>query len=293
MYGVHIGGFAFGALGAYLLRTTGLDNLLIRRSKQKSLGVPTRSSFARTIRSPRTILKVQPLSSGNSFRNSPIRWMAGIFCLRSKAAKKASRGKRKRSPFFAGCVWWVEKWKPQRPTTQCIQELGGDRLPRGVWLEAPPRLRGRERRELAVEEDEKLAQTFPSERAGVTALVSAGQICVANLASPERAEKFFKAVELAPVPHSDLEGACIQEGLEQRASPRSAGPLLTLQPWPREWRLAPATFIAADREALAEHGGIVTRSRLADSCWLLIRRPGGEAPQAGTNAMGRTHALRK
>lgn len=72
--------------------------------------------------------------------------------------------------------------------------------------------------EVAVEEYEKLAQANPSTRAGVSALVSAGNICVTNLFSPERAEKLFRAAETSTVPHSDLDPA-IQAGLKKCAVP--------------------------------------------------------------------------
>jgi hypothetical protein len=97
---------------------------------------------------------------------------------------------------------------------EMYKNLGGDKLPRGVWLELCRYLEREQRWELAVEEYEKLAHAFPSERAGVSALVSAGRICVAHLSGPERAEKFFKGAEMSPVPHSDLDAA-IQEGLQK------------------------------------------------------------------------------
>jgi tetratricopeptide (TPR) repeat protein len=94
-----------------------------------------------------------------------------------------------------------------------FKNLGGEKLPRGVWLELCRYFEREQRWELAVDEYEKLAHAFPAERAAAIALVSAGQICVNHLASPERAEKCFKEAQKSPAPHSDLDPA-IQEGLQ-------------------------------------------------------------------------------
>jgi hypothetical protein len=94
------------------------------------------------------------------------------------------------------------------------KNLGGTKLPRGVWLEICRFLERESRWDLAAEEYEHLAKANAGERAGVSALVSAGRIYAEHLFKPELAEKLFKQAAVSPAPHSDLDAA-IQEGLKQ------------------------------------------------------------------------------
>jgi hypothetical protein len=92
------------------------------------------------------------------------------------------------------------------------KNLGGAKLPRGVWLEICRHLEHELRWDVAAEEYENLAHANAGERAGVTALVSAGRIYAEHLFKPEHAEQLLKEAAASPAPHSDLDRS-IQEGL--------------------------------------------------------------------------------
>jgi hypothetical protein len=100
---------------------------------------------------------------------------------------------------------------------QAFTNLGGEKLPRGVWLELCRYAEHQHWWEQAAGEYERLAAANPRERAAVSALVSAARIYIEHLSRPDRAEKLFRAAAASPAPHSDLDAA-IQQGLKQCAT---------------------------------------------------------------------------
>jgi len=98
-----------------------------------------------------------------------------------------------------------------------LLNLGGEKLPRGVWLELCRYVEGQHNWDRAASEYERLAEKNPNERTAATALVSAARIRLVNLSQPDRAEKLYRAAAASPAPHSDLDAA-IQEGLKQCAA---------------------------------------------------------------------------
>ena len=213
-YWAHIGGFAFGALGAYLLRTTGLeqsadqaieakvswtaDPLIIRANNSLA-----ENNLAGAIACLRQLVQEQPESLDG--------W---DLLFKVQERKRDHEGQKETLAVLCRLRVMAGELEAAAADYEMYKNLGGDKLPRGVWVELCRYLEREQRWELAVGEYEKLAHAFPTERAGVSALVSAGRICVAHLSSPERAERFFKGAEISPVPHSDLDAA-IQEGLQK------------------------------------------------------------------------------
>jgi len=99
--------------------------------------------------------------------------------------------------------------------------LGGDRLPRGVWLELCRYLERNQNWDRAVREYQRLAEKNSTERASVRALVAAARICLDELHQAADAERLYQAAAASPVPHVDLE-AEIQEGLKKCAAAAAA-----------------------------------------------------------------------
>jgi tetratricopeptide (TPR) repeat protein len=101
----------------------------------------------------------------------------------------------------------------------CVEfrNLGGEKLPRGVWLELCRYLEGDKSWDQAVEEYERLAQANAGERAGVLALVAAARINLEHRFKPDRAEALFKEAAESRAPHSDLDET-IQDGLKKCAA---------------------------------------------------------------------------
>ncbi len=91
---------------------------------------------------------------------------------------------------------------------------GGDRMPAPTWLELCRIAEGRQDFERAVAEYARLAETFPSERQSLLALLSAGRLSLKKLNRPADALRFYKAAADSRVPHLDWE-TNIQAGLKE------------------------------------------------------------------------------
>jgi membrane associated rhomboid family serine protease len=216
-YWAHIGGFAFGALGAFLLRTTGIehsahqaieakvswtaDPLIVQASDALAEDKP-----AAAVATLQRLVQEQPDSIDG--------W---DLLLRAQERTQDHAGQKETVAVLCRLHVLAGEMQSAAADYESYKNLGGTELPRGIWLELCRYYEREKSWEQAIAEYEKLAQANPTARAGVTAVVSAGQICLAGICSPERAEKFFKAAEASPAPHSDLDAA-IQEGLKKCAA---------------------------------------------------------------------------
>jgi membrane associated rhomboid family serine protease len=80
---------------------------------------------------------------------------------------------------------------------------GGERMPASTWLELSRSAEGQQNFERAVEEYDKLARAYPTERQSLLALMAAGRLCLKKLNRPAEALCFYKAAADSPVPHVD------------------------------------------------------------------------------------------
>jgi membrane associated rhomboid family serine protease len=213
-YWAHIGGFAFGALGAFLLRTSGLEQSADR-------AIEARVSWTAD---PLIVRATDSLEENNPagaiatlhqhLQEKPDSIDGWDLLFKAQERRKDLAGQKETLAMLCRLRVTAGELEAAAADYEKYRNLGGEKLPRGVWLELCRYFEREQRWELAVDEYEKLAHAFPAERAAASALVSAGQICIAHLASPERAEKCFKEAQMSPVPHYDLDPA-IQEGLQK------------------------------------------------------------------------------
>ena len=216
-YWAHIGGFAFGALGAYLLRATGVEHTVDSAIESKvswtadPVIVRASESLAEN-KAEDAVAALQQL-----VKEKPDSLDAWDLLLKAQQRKQDFQGQKQTLAVLCRLHVVAGDLEAGATDYELYQNVGGDGLPRGVWAELCRYYEREQRWELAVEEYAKLAEANSTARAGVSALISAGNICITNLHSPERAEKFFKAAEASSAPHSDLDAA-IQEGLKKCAA---------------------------------------------------------------------------
>jgi tetratricopeptide (TPR) repeat protein len=82
---------------------------------------------------------------------------------------------------------------------------GGDKLPAQTWLDLGRVAEEQGAFARALEEYQKLAEAYPSERQSLAALLAAARICLKRLDRPQDALKFYERVAQSPLPHLDLE----------------------------------------------------------------------------------------
>ncbi|MGA8224667.1 MAG: rhomboid family intramembrane serine protease [Candidatus Acidiferrales bacterium] len=216
-YWVHVGGFAFGMVGAVILKYSGIEH---------SLDQAIEAKVSWTADAP--IVRATELLGENHageaiselqkhVKDKPDSVDAHELLL--KAQEKVSDTAGQKETLANLCRLYVSAGDPDTAWNYYVQftNLGGDRLPRGVWLELCRYQESQQNWDRAVSEYENFAKANSKERASVPALVSAARICQSKLFRVADAERLYKAAAASPVPHTDVEGA-IQDGLKQCAA---------------------------------------------------------------------------
>jgi membrane associated rhomboid family serine protease len=212
----HIGGFAFGALGALFLKYTGIEHSLDQAIEAKV----SWTADPRIVRATDSLAENNPAGAIASLRQlvaeKPDSVEGWEMLLAAQQRRQDAAGQKETLEtlcrLHAGAGEMESAWNDYVQLTN----VGGQKIPRGVWLALCRHLESKHDWEGAATEYERLAENNPRERAGVSALVSAARIRLTNLNEPQRAARLFQAAADSPVPHTDLDAA-IQEGLQRCA----------------------------------------------------------------------------
>jgi len=212
----HIGGFAFGALGALLLKYTGIEHSLDQAIDAKV----SWTADPRIVRATDSLAENNPAGAIASLRQlvaeKPDSVEGWEMLLAAQQRRQDAAGQKETLEtlcrLHAGAGEMESAWNDYVQFTH----LGGQKISRGVWLALCRHLESKHDWEGAATEYERLAENNPRERAGISALVSAAGIRLTHLNEPQRAARLFQAAAGSPVPHTDLDAA-IQEGLQRCA----------------------------------------------------------------------------
>jgi membrane associated rhomboid family serine protease len=200
----HVGGFVFGALAALGVQHSGLE-------QKANQGIEEEL----TLNSAAEIRQASDLIDQKQFEPA-ISVLSGYLQTHPKSVDAhmllvhAYRGTNDQ----AGCIGTLENlctihaaagemdlvWK----TYEDFLSAGGKDLAANVWLEVGRAAEKLQFFDRAVSEYETLAQVHPTERQAISALLSAGRVCL-KLNQSERALAFFEVAEKSPVPHLDWE----------------------------------------------------------------------------------------
>jgi membrane associated rhomboid family serine protease len=212
-YWAHIGGFAFGALGAVLLRATGIEQSADQAIEAKV----SWSADPRIVRATEALGENNPAGAIFALRElvkeKPDSVDGWELLLTAQHQKQDIEGEKETLAAIIRLRCASGDLEGAWQSYVEYKNLGGAKLPRGVWLEICRHLEHELRWDLAAEEYENLGYANAGERAGVSALVSAGRIYSEHLFKPELAEKLLREAAASPAPHSDLDRS-IQEGLK-------------------------------------------------------------------------------
>lgn len=212
----HVGGFVFGALGALLLKYTGIEQSLDHAIESKV----SWTADSRIVRATASLEENNPAGAIASLRElvaeKPDSVEGWEMLLAAQQRRQDPQGQKESLDVL--CRLHVAAGEMESAWNDYLEfrNLGGEKIPRGVWVEICRYLESKHDWEGAAGEYERLAGQNPKERAGVSALVAAARIRLANLNEPERAAKLYEAAAASPAPHSDLD-AEIHDGLAQSA----------------------------------------------------------------------------
>ena len=213
-YWAHVGGFVFGLAGAFLLRFTGLEQSMDQAIEAKvtwkadphivhATDFLEQRQFDAAISELQQLLKVNPDSLD-----------ANQLLLSAQEKKQDFAGQKEILGTLCRLYATAGDIDAALSHYDLYLNLGGDKLPRGLWLELCRHMESQQNWERAVSEYERFAEKNPTERSSVRALVSAAAICLTKLNHPQQAERLYRAAQASPLPHAELD-ATIAEGLKQ------------------------------------------------------------------------------
>jgi len=226
----HVGGFVFGALGAFALRYTGFENRVTEKVEKQTAWeadpeidhankLMETGQFDEAVAAVKQHLSAKPNSIDGWNILRQLYWRRNEVPEYREATLKACELQLRANNAEAA-------WQDYED----FKNTGGDKLPAAPWLELCRFLEERENYDRALSELESLIKTYPKERQGLMAQMAAARICLKRLNRVEEAIKFYKAAGESPVPHLDLEPA-IQAGLREASAARGKTATATAPSW--------------------------------------------------------------
>jgi tetratricopeptide (TPR) repeat protein len=209
----HVGGFAFGMLGAFVLSRSGLEHKVSSAIEEKVAWTADPAIVQATesidqgrpdeaIKKLEEHVAAKPDSADALVLLQQLHWRRGNPAGHQDATVKLCQLHLKKQDTEAALADYEE-----------FQKTGGQQLPAGVWLELCRALEGQRNFERAVEEYDKLAAAYPKDRQSLLALMAAGRLSLKKLGRPAEALHYYRAASASPVPHLDWESN-IQAGIK-------------------------------------------------------------------------------
>ena len=219
----HVGGFLFGAVAAFGLRYTGLEQKMNQAIEEQV-----------SWQNDPEIVQASDLVSGEQFDQAlPI--------LKEFLAKKPNSVdacsllrevhlRKGDIPMYLAyterlCGLHLAARQPQAAWQDYEEFLqrGGNKLPPQTWLDVCRVAEQQGAFERALEEYQKLVAAYPSERQSLAAQLAAAKICLKRLNRPQDAMRLYEAVASSPIPHLDLEPN-IQLGISEARAAMATPP---------------------------------------------------------------------
>jgi tetratricopeptide (TPR) repeat protein len=216
-YWAHVGGFAFGAIGAVLLRVTGIEQSMDQAIEAKVTWTADAPLVQATDLLGENKADAAVATLKQHVKDKPDSIDGHMMLLKAQERNSDTAGQKETLANLCGL--YLSEGDPDTAWNyyEQFRALGGDRLLRGVWLELCRYLERNQNWERGVTEYERFAEKNATERASVPALVAAARICLGKLHRVADADRFYQAAAASPVPHLDLE-AEIEEGLKKCAA---------------------------------------------------------------------------
>ena len=219
----HVGGFIFGAVGAFALQRTGFESRVNEKVEKELTWTcdPEIDRANQLIETGQLDEAVAAMKQHVSAKPSSIdAWnvLRQIYWRRQEisayheaTAKTIELQLRAKNPDGA--------WQDYED----FRNSGGQKLSAGTWFEICRWLEEQGNYDRALSELESLITAYPADREGLMAQMAAARICLKKLSRPEEALKFYEAAAVSPVPHLDLETAIAVGRREAAAAIKGVG----------------------------------------------------------------------
>ena len=218
----HVGGFVFGALGAVGLRYSGLEHTANQAIEAKVTWTADPAIVQATEKMDQGKLDeaigiLQAHTAGGAGSVDAWTLLTQVYWRKNDIPKY-------HEAIVKLCQLHLKAQNAEAAWQDYGEYLnsGGERMPASTWLELCRAAEGQQNFERAVEEYDKLAQSYPSERQSLLALMAAGRLSLKQLRRPAEALRFYQAAAASPVPHVDWE-VNIQGGITEAQKALTAG----------------------------------------------------------------------
>jgi membrane associated rhomboid family serine protease len=210
----HVGGFAFGMIGALILSRSGLEHKVNSAIEEKVAWTADPAIVQATeaidqgkpgeaIKKLEEHVAAKPDSPDALVLLQQLHWRQGNPAGHQEATVKLCQLHLKKQDGEAAWQDYEE-----------FQNTGGLHLPARTWLELCRSLEGQQNFDRAVTEYDKLAVAYPKDKQSLLALMAAGRLSLKKLGRPAEALHFYRAASASPVPHLDWESN-IQAGMKE------------------------------------------------------------------------------
>jgi len=201
----HVGGFAFGALGAFVIDKAGLEGRVNAKVEKEiswtcdpeieranALIEAGQLDEAAAVARQHVSAKPNSIDAWNLLRQ--VYWRRQeLPAYHEATAKTCELHLKAKNPDGA--------WQDYED----FRNSGGEKLPAAPWFEICRMLEEQGNYDRALSELESLANAHPGERQGLMAQMAAARICLKRLDRPADALKFYEAAANSKVPHLELE----------------------------------------------------------------------------------------
>ena len=212
----HVGGFIFGAVGAFAILKAGLEGRVNEKIEkeltwtgdpeiERANALVEAGQLDEAVAAAQQHISAKPnsIDAWNLLRQ--VHWRRQELPAYHQATAKT-------------CELHIKAKNPDGAWQdyEDFRNSGGEKLPAASWFEICRMLEEQGNYDRALSELESLGKAYPAERQGLMAQMAAARICLKRLNRPADALKFYQAAASSPVPHLDLEPA-IEAGRKEVA----------------------------------------------------------------------------
>ncbi len=210
----HVGGFAFGMIGALVLSRSGLEHKVSSAIEEKvgwsadpailqATEAMDQGKTDEAIKKLQEHVTAKPDAADALVLLQQLHWRKGDAAAHQDATIKLGQLHLKKQDGEAA-------WRDYEE----FQNTGGQHLPPTTWLELCRVLESQQNFDRAVVEYDKLATAYPKDKQALLALMAAGRLSLKKMGRPAEALHFYRAASASPVPHLDWE-TNIQAGIKE------------------------------------------------------------------------------
>lgn len=210
----HVGGFAFGAVGAVAIRHTGLEKTVNKSIEQKidpskNFELDRASDMMQhgKLDEAKTVLNSVLAINPNSV--DALRFLRELHFRRAQTEEYQETSSR-----IIGAYLNQKLPEAALEAYEEFKHSGGDKLSPSIWLNLCRALEEKEFFDRALAEYEALIAAHSTSQQSVLAQIAAGRMCLKKLGRAQDALKFYKAAHISTVPHLDMEYT-IAEGIKE------------------------------------------------------------------------------